>query len=409
MPTVMRTLLALALLGLTACDGPALSLELDSSGSCAAIALETVDEALLPGWTIAAMVAERDEGAGAWILALDPKGRTMLQPWPTGAGIDLSTLGEPYEFDLQPGLIEDESWLVLDRPERMRVWRLGPAARGEIQEVPGLAEFPGPGDWTRRLLLVGDTPHVLAVPVATLEAVPRFHIAAIDPQTLALGPVWPIDFVQDCRADTFLGCIDFDFTGDSVEMLAVTAAGSMRGGAVLLALGAPNPEFGSGHDAFLTTLTLYMDQAGGPPIAGRKDGSLIPGTSGRGHLQAQFATDSRSLFFVARLVSWDASLRELLLNVVDLDPAAGSDRPQYTDTIAVGMLLQLGARAVVGGFAQGRWGLAPLVGGEVDTTVKGSVELDSNARVTSVGREQLLLRPSIGPARRVRARCVPAG
>nr|MBA3546274.1 hypothetical protein [Nannocystis sp.] len=44
-----RRLPALALLGLTVCDGPALSLEV-GGGSCVAIALETVDEALLPGW-----------------------------------------------------------------------------------------------------------------------------------------------------------------------------------------------------------------------------------------------------------------------------------------------------------------------------------------------------------------------
>ena len=42
------------------------------------------DEALLPGWAVTAMVAEHVEGEGAWILAEDPKGRTMLQPWPVG-------------------------------------------------------------------------------------------------------------------------------------------------------------------------------------------------------------------------------------------------------------------------------------------------------------------------------------
>lgn len=405
----MRALTVLALLGLAACEDPALSLDLDS-GSCVALALEIVDEALLPGWKVTAMVAERVEGEGAWIVAEDPEGRTMLQPWPVGEGIDLSGLGDADEFDLQPGLQEGESWLALDRPGRVRVWRLGPSARGELQEVPGLADFPGPGDWTRRLLFVGDTPHLLAVPVATVEAVPRFQIAALDRQTLTLGPIWPIDYVQDCWGEAPWDCAYSEFPGDSVDMLAVTAAGSMRGGAVLLAQGSPQPEYAIGHDAFISVLTLYIDEAGGPPISLRKDGWSLAGTgSSLGSLQGLLATDGRSLFSAASLEGPPGATDELQVGAMTLDPTFGSDRPQYLYGGTVGALLQLGARAVVGEFAQGRLSLTPLDDGRVDTTLPGSIALDPDVRVTSAGREQLLLRPISGPARRVRARGVPAG
>lgn len=52
------------------------------------------------------MVAEEVEGA--WILAEDPEGRTMLQPWPVGEGLDLSAFGDAQEFDLQQGLLAGE-------------------------------------------------------------------------------------------------------------------------------------------------------------------------------------------------------------------------------------------------------------------------------------------------------------
>ena len=400
----------LLLLGLAVCDGPQLSLDLDAD-ACVAITLETVDAALLPGWEIAAMVAEQVEGTGAWILGTDPKGRTMLQPWPAGVGLDLSGLGDAEDLDLQPGRIEGESWLVIDRPWGVRVWRLGDAARGELQEVPGLADFPGPGDWTRRLLFVGDTPHLLAAPAESVEMVPRFQVAAIDRQTLTLGPMWPIDYLPDCvgeHADDD-SCISPPYPGDLLKMLAVTPAGSMRGGAVLLAVASPNTDLATGHDAFLAVLTLYADGPGGAPVALRKDGWYLPGTgSNPGHLQGQLATDARSLFSLTRGAS-AKPLESFLVGILDLDAAYGSRTPkELTEMTWSGPLLQLGAREVIGNFAEGRWSLSPFKGRKVDTLITGSIELDPDTQVTSTGREQLLLRPPGGPARRVRARCVPA-
>lgn len=394
----------LLLFGLAVCDGAELALDLDDGARCAGIALEVVDEPL-PGWKIASMVAEEVEGEGAWIVAVDPEGRTMLQPWPEGEGYDLSEFGAAEEFDLQPGLRAGESWLVLDRPERVRVWRLGLAAAGVMQEVPGLADFPGPGDWTRRLVFVGDMPHLLAAPVTTLEAVPRFQVAAIDPGTLTLGQVWPVDLTQNCWADTPASCLYL--AGDSVELLAVAPAGSMRGGAVLIASGSLGSEGATGRDALLSTLTLYIDDEGGAPIAVSLAASLVPGSgSYQGHLQGQLAADDRSLFTGVRLVSPDVPQRTYQVRAMDLNPAA-ADRPMYSTWWQVNALLQLGERAVIGLFAEGRLSLTPLDGPAIDTTITGSVELDPDAQVTSVGREQLLLRPTTGPARRVRARCIP--
>ena len=393
------------LLGLAVCDGAELSLEFDSGARCAAIALEVVDEPL-PGWKIASMVAEEIEGDGAWIVAEDPEGRTRLQPWPAGEGLDLSELGAAEQFDLQPGLREGESWLVLDRPERVRVWRLGRAASGVVEEVPGLADFPGPGDWTRRLLFVDDTPHLLAAPTTTPEAVPRLQVAAIEPATLRLGQVWPVDLGQSCWGDTPSSCLYL--AGDSIEMLAVTAAGSMNGGAVLIASGSLSVEFATGRDAYLSTLALYINDEGAAPIAHTGFGTLLPGSgSHQGYLQGQLATDTRALFSGVRLVRPEIPPGELQLQISELQ-AVAEVRPAYTQVFGeVRALLQLGERAVVGLFTEGRMSLLPLDGPSIDTTITGSIELDPDAKVTSVGREQLLLRPSTGPARRVHARCIP--
>ncbi len=400
----MRTLPALLLLGLAVCDSAELSLDLDGGARCAAIEFETVDE-VLPGWKVASVAAEEVEGEGAWIVAEDPEGRTMLQPWPAGEGLDLSGLGHAEEFDLQPGLLAGESWLVLDRAGRVRVWRLGPAASGAVQEVPGLAEFPGPGDWTRRLLFVGDTPHLLAAPRKSLTAAPRFQVAAIEPGTLALGQVWPVDLAPYCWGDTPWDC--FFLAGDSFEMLAVTEAGSMRGGAVLVASGELTDEIATGRDAFISTMALYVNDESPAPIAVFMFGSLLSGSgSHQGYLQGQLATDTGALFSAARLVSSESPSREFQLQVVDLNPAAVG-RPSSSTWWQVDALLQLGERAVIGLLAEGRLSLTSLHGPTIDKAVAGSVELAPDAQVTSVGRQQLLLRPTSGPARRVRARCVP--
>jgi hypothetical protein len=126
-------------------------------------------------------------------------------------------------------------------------------------------------------------------------------------------------------------------------------------------------------------------------------------------LQGVLATDGRSLFSATSLEGPPGATDELQVGAMTLDPTFGSDRPQYLYGGTVAALLQLGARAVVGEFAQGRLSLTPLDDGRVDTTLPGSIALDPDVRVTSAGREQLLLRPVSGPARRVRARCGPAG
>lgn len=404
----MRTLGALPLLALAVCDGPPLALDLNG-GSCGAIAIETVDEAILPGWQIAAMVADRVDGEGAWIVAEDPARRAFLRPWPAGVGLDLSALGPADDFDLQPGLRPDESWLVLARPARARVWRLGPSARGELHEVPGLADFPGPGAWTRRLLFVGDTPHLLAVSAPQPQVVPIFKIAAIDPTTLALGPVLPLVPVQACPDELAWPCAVLEQRGEWVEILAVTAAGSMRGGAVLLATRSLDPEIAPHRDAVTLTLVVYADDAGRPPMARLLGGWFHSGTSGADvRLRGQLATDARSLFRGVSAHRPPLPPDAYLLNDLDLDQPPGASRLEAPHLIVVSALLQLGARAVIPVLADDRLALAPLDGPTIEAAIPSDIAFDRHTRVAGAGRQQLLLRPPHGPARRVRARCVPA-
>lgn len=395
---MMRNL-AVALLALTTCDEPQPTLELGSDG-CTAVALEVRDPAVLPGWNVVALAAERVGGDSAWALARDPEGRPTLKAWPTGPGFDLSGLGPIGQFRLLPGLAPGQTWMTQEPPGKLRVWRLGAAAEGAGVEAPDLGAFPGPGAWSRRLLLVDGLPHLLAAPRIEDGDVVTLYVAALDPETLALGTIWPVDFRRPCVALDIPGCIH-ESGGAAVEILDVAEAGSVGGAVALLAIRLP------GFDALSTMLELHTREAGTAPSTLRRDGFFIPGNQSSWPdtgLRGQLAADAGALY---TLVGTDVFDEASYLHYMALRDT-GYEYLNYAQDYRAwdGPLVQLGKRAVLGWFTEdGRFSLAPLRFGSLETDVTAHISLASTTHVSSAGREQLLVRPATGPAMRVVASC----
>ena len=230
MLTVMRrgsSLALLATLGLAACvEGPSPDLALDMGRVCQNIALEVRDPAVLPGWEVHAMALERSEGASAWVLGTSPDGRLRLRGWPEGPPIELSDLGTAQEFRLVPGPGDGQTWLVLDRPGTVQIWRLDDAATGTMFAGPPLTNFPFEGEWTRRLVFIDEVPHLLAVPDAgdasTVEmSLSRLSLETLEPDPPVALPLWqttciegPVDTGEPvCEAPLLGGPITLELLG----------------------------------------------------------------------------------------------------------------------------------------------------------------------------------------------------
>lgn len=402
----MRSL-ALALLAVSACDEPQPALDVDVRG-CAGIHLEVRDAALLPGWEVEAIAAERVQGDSGWALVRDRSAHWTLKAWPTGPEHPLVGLDAADEPRLLPGLREAETWLAIDGPAQVRVWRLGEAAQGELDEVPGLGKWPGPGPWTRRLLFIGDTPHLLAAPRVTADEMPVLKLAPIDPRTLTLGATAAIEvgaFCHDPRSD--LDACAAQRPPIAFEILDVTAAGSMAGGAALLGVRQATPPPAPNQTLLeYLALELHRGPDDGPPDV-RRHWDLHVLAHGSARLSGQIATDAASLFTLTDPLELASEPGLLELSVAALRGRVRRLRAAEFPA-RDGPLLQLGGRAVLGDFEAGRWSIAPLRSRDIDATVSGSLALDEDARISSAGREQLLVRPATGAAWRVVAICDPA-
>lgn len=402
---------ALALLALGACDGPSPTLELDAIG-CAAIVLDVRDE-ILPGWEITGLAAEQSGGDTAWVLGADPEGRVRLMPWPTGPGVELSALGEIGDFRLLPGPVDSESWLVLERPGKIRVWRLGEAARGEIIEVPGLAHLPPEPDWTLRLVFIGGGPFLVAVPRRLPASGLILQVAGIHPRTLALGEFHQLDAQTVFFAEAKLVKDPF---GGLVEILDVNEAGRIPGAALLLGirdtgslvdegppghLRAPGPR---GYDPVYTVVEL-LDTGPEGTIELRRwpnVGDLV-GRPEYG-MRGQIAVGARSIFTLTWAV--DGPEREHYNFTVIGREDTRFEADDFDSDSKSNSLLQLGAHPMLGQFEAGRWVPRPLQEEASRPSIAG-LELARGAQVTSAGHEQLLVRPVAGPALRVVASCAP--
>ncbi|HEY0135540.1 MAG TPA: hypothetical protein VGB85_15755, partial [Nannocystis sp.] len=346
----MRPALLLSLL-LPACLADPPALVLDGAG-CDEIDLAVLDPAVLPGWTVHALVSESAEGDTAWTLATDPDGALLLKPWPEGPALDLSQLGEPGDFSLIRGRTDHESWLLLDRQDHLRVWRLGRAARGEVTPSPDLSGFPGPGGWHYSLLLVGDVPYLLAAATGVQARMMRFQLAPLDPDHLALGPAGPaLRFADLCMPLWEQPCSIFARATALAEVdeLATTEAGAMPGAAVLLGV-----QFADGSPISSGFIQLQLDDRGPgfpPGVIGRML-ALAGGQSPR--LHGRISSDGENLFTSVTSLDDDTAAPAPYFHI-DFALADPTSLSQLGLSPYNGPILQFGREVVMTHLARGRW------------------------------------------------------
>lgn len=411
----MRRSLILAA-AVLACDpavGPELAL--DMGQVCRTIAFAVRDDAVLPGWDIHAMAVERSGGEGAWALATNPDGRLMLQPWPSGPGLELTGLGEPQDFTLLPGPIEGQAWLVLDRAERTQVWRLDDAERGQVLAGPQLPPLPGPGVWRRRLVFVEQAAYLLAVPRLADASLVELELAPLPTDTLSPGPPLTLEFWRTCPEDQAVAgiCPTPLISGEvAVEPLGASEPGTTSVSATLLAMYSQRME--KEETPVYTTLvaSLELRSAGPdqPPTMVRRD--HVPwATVGEVVVTpAQIAADANGLFVLAGV-----------LPVPDAAPAADSDylirasrsagvqdntivatfpKSRHTGLLQLGTRVALLQRDLEGTTLY----IAPIDNIKVDIETTGNLTVRGDEDVLRIGRGQLLVRAKSG-GRRVIAGC----
>ena len=414
----VRWSLLLAAAAALACDatvGPELTL--DMGHTCQAIGLEVRDPGVLPGWEIHAMAIERSGGASAWTLATNPEGHLMLQPWPTGPGLELSAFGSPKDFTLMPGPIESQTWLVLDREDRTQVWRLDDAEHGAVLAGPQLPPLPGPTPWRRRLVFVEQAAYLLALPKLADASLIEVELAPLSTETMTLvGPPTIFEFWRTCPEDqeAEATCPTPLITGEvTVEALGSTEPGTTSVSATLIAM--YGSRVSEANTAVYTTLSASLEllSAGPdqPPTMVRRD--HIPWTS-VGPVTvapAQIAADASGLFVLAGLEPLlDAAPAVDFDYLIRASRTAGAEDNEILVTLPKPLrsgLLQLGARVALLQRNGDALHIAPVDDVTVDLSLQGSLAVDADAEVLPAGRGQLLIRSGT-TSRRVIAGCKAA-
>ncbi len=399
----MRPLLLAPCFLLTAClpDPPEVVV---AGQGCESIALAVADPAVLPGWTVHAMVAERVGGDTVWTLASDPKGALMLQPWPHGPALELTDLGEADDFSLLPGRDEGESWLLLARQDRLRVWRLGAAAQGEVVASPDLTGFPGPGRYAYQLLMIGDVPYLLATTTGVPSNGLRFQLAPLDPEHLTLGKPGPSEkFSALCQPVDGDGCrLLSGSTLTEVRALAVSEPGRMAGAAALFGLRFTPVD--SISPAFITLQAIDRGAGRHPELIARMIGLFAAQDvlAQRGRL----ATDGTGLYSSALVAEVDGSIETSGFGLAYTWLADRTSSFSWLFWDQGGPLLQLGDQVIVGGFEGEHWQFSRVEHGRITTPIQSDVQLVLETQMWSAGHEQLFVRPPGGPAMRIAAQCV---
>jgi hypothetical protein len=399
-----------------ACDptvGPGLAL--DMGHTCRAIDFEVQDPAVLPGWKIHAMAMERSGSEDAWTLATDPEGHLMLQPWPTGPGLELDAFGKRDEFTLMPGPIEGQAWLILDRENRTRVWRLDDAASGRVFAGP---QIPQPDAYPRRrrLVFVDQTAYLLAVPKLADASLIEVDLAPLAADTLTPGPTTVFEFWRTCPEDqpVDVSCPTPLITGEiAVEPLGSSEPGTTSVSATLIAMyGSRQSETNTAvYPTLLTSLELLSAGPDQPPTMVRRDHVPWTAVDEVYVAPAQIAADGSGLFVLAGLTP---ALEGAAAPDYDYLIRASRNAGVQDNTIIAffpkpleSQLLQLGGRVALLQRSVDRESLyiAPIGDVKVDTSQPGNLTLEPDAEVLLAGRGQLLVREATA-ARRVIAGCM---
>ncbi len=414
---MVRPLAAVALVA--ACTvAPAPGLELDVGRVCDDIAIEVDDPDVLPGSTVHAAAIPRSGEPDAWYLATDPHGTLELRRVPEDMpAIDLSALGSAGEFRVQPGPIDGQVWLELDRLEGIRLWQIDETT-ATVRDSAAIV-FPAfDGVWSRRVVFLGETPHLVAVPVVARVGTVPIYVAALT-SDLEIAESWELTATAECAPFSELSCPLFWDDLRDVAVPDAAEAGSIAGTALLLAIttqwtGDPvDPEMAPVFSTNMISVVLQRDAAAERPVLTRRDhvawtndGPVFPAP-------AQLAADPLGLYVVAGLLpgpgtsAAEATSSDYLFRA----PLLGSGTADAGDVIALlpktleSHILQLGSRVALGQISGKTWNVAPIEGLTVNEDIVGSLAVDPETIVLRAGRGQFVLVADWQPTRRARIVC----
>lgn len=394
----MRVRAAILILMLVvACGSEPASVEIDGQ-RCDAVALAVLG-AVLPGWNVHAVVVDRVGGDTGWALASDDVGAPMLKRWPDGPSLALAELGALDDFSLLPGRGDDESWLLLDRPDGPQVWRLAPD--GEMKQAPAPGAFAGPGAWTYGLLLAEDSVLLLAATSGVPSSDLRFGFARLDADTLVATSLGPnLHFSELCRPIGQVPCSFFGATQELIEVdvEAVSEPGAMPGAAAVLSV-----DFGSRMSPGIVTLQAIdhgEGQAG--EVIVRMPGLVA--ASADDELRGVLASDGAYLYTSMLTSSMESGSERVGFARARLDDRWSDSYYPLFDGYGDGPGLQLGTSVFLPRFIEGRFEVARLLDGELRPE-RLTLDLPMHTRMRSAGREQWFAVPPSGPALRIGASC----
>jgi hypothetical protein len=393
-------------------------LVLDVGRTCEDIELAIADPDVLPGWTIHAAALARSDEDTTWYLASENPGELALRRVPEDIfGVDLSVVGAPHEFTLARGPIEGQVWLMHDRADQARLWQVDEADATVLAGPP----YPGfPADastaWLRRLVFLGHSPYLIALPRATRVGEIMVHMAAITPE-LELGERWSLPAKAVCPPLSELNCPLFWEDLRTLDVLDVAEPGSVAGAALLLSIastGEPiDPDMPATYQTHIISVTVQHDPTAERPVLTRRDhvawatdGPVLPSP-------AQIAADPLGIYVLAGLVPGpdSSSANATTADYLFRSDLLGAEATDESGVIAVlgkdlsSHLLQLGGRVAIGQLPGEWWYVAPIDGVTVEEDIVGILEVGDRVRLLRAGRGQAVVVGDTMPSRRVRIAC----
>lgn len=411
----MRRSLVAAALGVAACNPPTPpGLDIDIAPECDDIAVALREDDVLPGWTIVAAAVERSGESGAWYLGLDPNKRLWLRRTPEDVPpLELTGIGQPEEFQLQPGPNEGEVWLMHSADGVVRLWRYddGSDALASSGELTGFLS----GEWDRRLVFVGREPYLLSYSRQATRLQIELIFDEVTPE-LGIDTRWNAVAAFVCTDVNDAACQN-DAPREAT-LLDIAEPGNVAGALALFGLTTPaaapsDPQQPLAYETSLISVKV-QDNPGGPGLAVTRRDHVTWFTGGAVRPSpGELAADGLSLYLLGGLspapdtpntdaTSWDSLLQADLFGG---QPGADNDTIGVFEKSKTSHLLQLGDRVALGQVSGSAWTVWPIEGSRVDTNVLGELEVGAGARVLPAGRSHFVLTADDAPTRRVQIGC----
>ncbi len=401
---------------------PAAEVRVDGAELCERVDVRFIDDPLTPGSFARALVGDRHDATAdeasdlGWVITSDDNDDLLLRLGIPASPIPLNT-PPGTEYDLVAGAFPGESWLLLDGPGLLEIWRLDES--GTPQQGEPLADFPtGPGDeFARALLFVGRQPYLFATRRASEGTALEFWLSAID-EDLRVGDPWRFDFGSTCTVDPQICELTFL---SRVRVLDVAEADGRSPGHVLLGVredvsedvGEFNP-----RSLYAATVSFSLDETTQEPIAVLRTNFPLLGW--------EFSADYDARIAPASLAADDTGFYILAgLEVVDLDTPTGDpiDLQVVRYSAANGLsvrfgalaaeysphLLQTEATTALGWFVDDVWTIAPMREASFEPDRYSDFELPTtmSRAIYSGGRGDYLMRIDGTEAARVGLSCDP--